>query len=226
MYISVLINDTVSLDIEQIYTTHPCGNPDYDSTGPLSSFRSVSISNVLFGSSESVSTDETLTGSSYTNNRHISVTPTSVTSHFSSFLQIYAGLNIKNIETTNVEPTIMPTSAIQTDPSDKISTLATLSNFEYSTLNSITESKDTSNLCLCGCNAQSIENISIRLLQIKNNLTIEKEKLTLYKRRYISVADPRLSAGTMGYVAAVVLISVPVLMILSDISNVYGRKHL
>ena len=214
------------MDIEKIYTTHPCGNPDYDSTGSSSPFRSVSISNALFGSSESVSTDVALTGSLYIDNRHISVTPTSVTSHSSSFLQIYGDLNIKNIDTTNAGPTVMPTSVIQTEPSDKMPTLSTLNKFEYSTLNSITEGNDTSNLCLCGCGVQNIEHIRIRLLEIKNNLTVEKEKLTLYKRRYISMADPRLSAGTIGYVAAVVLIFVPVLMILSDISNVYGRKHL
>ena len=124
-------------------------------------------------------------------------------------------------QTSTWNQTYQDQSTVGTDGSSVVAFSS--SSSELITMSSaVTRSTTSENMCLCECSRHSMENIDNILTEIKKNLTIEIETLSSYKRKYISVGDSRLSAGTMGYCAAVILLIVPLLIILSDLSNLFN----
>ena len=104
-------------------------------------------------------------------------------------------------------------------------------NYYFCLFTGSISSSSTSSTCYCPCNSNSVQNltseqITEKLQELKEELTVDKKDLSSWKRKLVSADDHRASAQSIGYVGAVILGAVVLFFVVLDFPRLVADSKL
>lgn len=84
--------------------------------------------------------------------------------------------------------------------------------------------KNSTPRILCSCSCRETEsNLDQLILQRKKELKMEVKTLSITKRKYISVSDPRTSSKAVGFLGILILCLFGALIVATDLINLIPK---